>query len=165
VSPVDIRVASSPSKGRWSYQEAAMDENDPRHGTLAGRRAHQRANERPCERCREADADRARRDRKKRKQAGIAPDDHRHGTRRGYEMGCREDCCRTAYRAYRRAERAGKLSKPKTCQNCGRKHRGSWSICRTCARQGAWPEEEVALEGGQWKLDPARRIQVWQEAS
>lgn len=31
----------------------------------------------------------------------IGPGDERHGTPRGYGMGCRQDCCREAMRVYR----------------------------------------------------------------
>lgn len=41
----------------------------------------------------------------------IAPDDPRHGTHRGYVLGCREDCCTRAHMRYMKLYRLGRTNR------------------------------------------------------
>lgn len=47
-----------------------------------------------------------------RKKKKLVPDDERHGTRRGYNLGCRSDCCRTVANIYHRNYRKNHIIKP-----------------------------------------------------
>lgn len=87
---------------------AALDIDDPRHGTLNG---YTRWGCR-CLDCRSAVRDYRRR---RRATANIQPGDNdpRHGTINAYELGCRCDACKKAESDYQRRWRSTRPRKPK----------------------------------------------------
>lgn len=86
----------------------------------------------------------------------ITADDPRHGQNRGYNAGCREECCRHAHALYRNLQRMGRLS--------GRyvDARGSHRRLLALACLG-WPMTRLAHEAGkhkQWAWEALERRSV-----
>lgn len=57
----------------------------------------------------------------------MLPDDPRHGTSRGYTMGCREDCCRRAQMIYMKRYRMGQ--RPRLVDPTGTRRRIQALVC------------------------------------
>lgn len=101
--------------------------------------------------------------------------DPRHGTAAGYSVHRRHGerpcvACREGNREYkeqwREARRqAGVTSQyrpVRTCEICGLRHKGKYDWCARCRTSGAqWPESEIALPPGAWRLNPFTRRQEY----
>lgn len=93
--------------------------NDPRHGSLAGYRAHERAKHKPCDKCLVPRREQAR----KYAKPATSPCSI-CGTRCRSKIGVCKDC--------QRAANVGDAEVPKCANDCGRvTHRPS-GLCRRC---------------------------------
>ncbi len=79
----------------------------------------------------------------------IAPDDPRHGSKRGHVLGCREECCRRANARYQNLWRMGRTNKTIN---------GSGTRRRVQALQVlGWSSADIAAAGG-WASKSTVRV-------
>lgn len=129
-----------------------MDPLDPRHGTTAGHRGHRNAGEPACRPCLEARAAYQRDYRAGKSGAGtkepLAETPEGQSLVNDYIAGMTT------------RQIAKKYGIPRSTVGYVLRKR---SVTRTATRQSS-KETGTALTGGDWVIDPVRRIQVWRAA-
>jgi hypothetical protein len=85
----------------------------------------------------------------------VSPEDERHGTNRGYVVGCRDECCTKAHRRYMKLYRMGRQPRMVDATGTQRRIEALLALGWTCKDIGGWCDR-----GDEWARMVSRSARV-----